>query len=77
VLELKDKLPAVAGSALPSGEPAPAPARGGQAALIERTLIEMGFRQPEAERATAALGDKIDTGPLPDLIRQALALLVR
>ena len=77
VLELKDKLPAVAGTA-PSGVDAPAaPSRGAQAELVQRALVEMGFRPPEAERAVASLGDKIDTTPLPDLVRQALAQLVR
>jgi Holliday junction DNA helicase RuvA len=77
VLELKEKLPMVAGAvaAVPGG-PAPAPAAG-QAALVERALVEMGFRPPEAERAVAALGDKVETTPLPDLVRQALAQLVR
>jgi len=77
VLELKDKLPAVAGAAPAAGAPPAAATPAGQAAIVERTLIEMGFRQPEAERATAALGDKVETAPLPDLIRQALAHLVR
>lgn len=77
VLELKDKLPAVASGPSTGTDLAPAPSRGGQAAIVERTLVEMGFRQPEAERATATLGDKIETTPLSDLIRQALALLVR
>lgn len=76
VLELKDKLPAVA-SATPGTAGPPVVSREGQAALVLRTLVEMGFRAPEAERATAALGDKVETAPLPDLIRQALALLVR
>ncbi len=79
VLELKDKLPVVVGPA--SGGSAAdahaAPARGGQAQLVERALVEMGFRPPEAERATAALGDKVDTAPLPELVRLALAHLVR
>lgn len=79
VLELKDKLPVVVGSA-PGGSPVDAhapPALGGKAALVERALVEMGFRPPEAERATAALGDKVDTAPLPELVRLALAHLVR
>lgn len=79
VLELKEKLPAVAG-AVPVGAGAagaPAAPSGGQAALVERALVEMGFRPQEAERATAALGDKIETAPLPELVRQALAHLVR
>ncbi len=78
VLELKEKLPMVVGAA-PAGADASSAAapRGGQAALVERALVEMGFRPPEAERATAALGDKVDTAPLPELVRLALAHLVR
>lgn len=78
VLELKDKLPAVAGAASATIEGAASAApRGGQATLVERALVEMGFRPPEAERAVAALGDKIDSAPLPELVRLALAHLVR
>jgi Holliday junction DNA helicase RuvA len=77
VLELKEKLPVVVGAAPAGAETSAAPARGGQAALVERALVEMGFRPPEAERATAALGDKVDTAPLPELVRLALAHLVR
>lgn len=77
VLELKEKLPAVAGGAPSGPEAVLAPPRGGQAELVQRALVEMGFRAPEAERAVAALGDEIDTSPLPDLVRQALAQLVR
>ena len=77
VLELKEKLPVVAGAALAGAAVAPAAARGGQAELLQRALVEMGFRPQEAERATESLADKIETTPLPDLVRQALAHLVR
>jgi Holliday junction DNA helicase RuvA len=77
VLELKDKLPAVASGAPGAVAGPPVVSRDGQAALVLRTLVEMGFKAPEAERATAALGDKVEMVPLPELIRQALALLVR
>lgn len=77
VLELKDKLPAVAGAAPSGADVSAASPRGAQAELVQRALVEMGFRPPEAERAVASLGDKIDTTPLPDLVRQALAQLVR
>lgn len=77
VLELKEKLALVAGTTLPGGAVAPAGPRAGQAALLVGALVDMGFRPQEAERATEALGDKIDTTPLPDLVRQALAHLVR
>ncbi|MEZ4301492.1 MAG: Holliday junction branch migration protein RuvA [Polyangiaceae bacterium] len=77
VLELKEKLPAVAGvaSAAP-GAVAPA-ATGNKAELVQRALVEMGFRAPEAERAVASLGEKVETTPLPELVRLALAQLVR
>lgn len=77
VLELKDKLPVVVGSSPSSADAPAAPPKGAQADLVARALIEMGFRAPEAERAVAALGDKIDTAPLPELVRLALAHLVR
>jgi hypothetical protein len=35
----------------------------------------MGFRQPEAERAVSALGDRIGKEPLADLLKAALAKL--
>lgn len=77
VLELKDKLPVVAGVTVSGAAVAPAAARGGQAELVQRALVEMGFRPQEAERATEMLADKMETTPLPDLVRQALAHLVR
>ena len=77
VLELKDKLPVVVGSR-PSSPDAPiAPPKGAQADLVQRALVEMGFRAPEAERAVAALGDKVESLPLPELVRLSLAHLVR
>jgi Holliday junction DNA helicase RuvA len=35
----------------------------------------MGFRPAEAERAVAALGARVETAPLGELVRDALALL--
>ena len=77
VLELKDKLPGVVGSVPHSPDAPVVPPKGAQADLVQRALVEMGFRAQEAERAVAALGDKIDTAPLPELVRLALAHLVR
>jgi Holliday junction DNA helicase RuvA len=77
VLELKEKLPAVAGGTPASPGAPPAAPRGGQAELVQRALVEMGFKPPDADRAVASLGDQIDSAPLPDLVRQALAQLVR
>lgn len=83
VLELRDKLPmgrAVAGATSVSATPI---ARGGgsNAELLRSALANMSFRPPEIERALAALDaageDKTESTPLPQLIREALALLAR
>lgn len=85
VLELKDKLDALhaGAAALPAGSapgPGPAPrASGAQSELLASALGRMGFRPAEVERAVAALqtqGD-VETAPLADLVRQALAVLSR
>lgn len=85
VLELKDKLDALnAGAAgLPPGSaagPIASPrASGAQSELLASALARMGFRPAEVERAVAALqaqGD-VETAPLADLVRQALAVLSR
>jgi Holliday junction DNA helicase RuvA len=85
VLELKDKLDALnAGAAgLPPGSaalpPAAPRASGAQSELLGSALARMGFRPAEVERAVAALqaqGD-LETAPLADLVRQALAVLSR
>jgi Holliday junction DNA helicase RuvA len=85
VLELKDKLDALdaGAAALPAGS-APGPAAaprgsGAQSELLASALARMGFRPAEVERAVAALqaqGD-LETAPLADLVRQALAVLSR
>jgi Holliday junction DNA helicase RuvA len=84
VLELKDKVDALRAGAQPatSGARAAAPApsgAGAQADLLSSALARMGFRPGEVERAVSALaaqGD-LETAPLPDLVRQALAVLSR
>jgi holliday junction DNA helicase RuvA len=74
ILELKGKLQAapVVG-AKPSAPVASAPE--GQAELLSGALTRMGFRPAEAERAVTALGARVKTEPLGDLVRDALALL--
>jgi Holliday junction DNA helicase RuvA len=76
VLELKDKL-----IELPSGPAAPAPpvpvASGAKPDLLRGALTRMGYRPAEADRALAALGERVETSPLDDLVREALALLSR
>jgi holliday junction DNA helicase RuvA len=74
VLELKGKLQAA--PVVPSKSPAPAvPAPEGQVELLTSALTRMGFRSVEADRAIAALGTRVKTDPLGDLVRDALAVL--
>jgi Holliday junction DNA helicase RuvA len=75
VLELKDKLlapPPLAGA--PAAAPRP-PARGAKAELLQGALTRMGYRPAEAERAVAAIGARVETEPLADLVREALGVL--
>lgn len=74
ILELKGKL-AVAPAAAKAGAKAPAPATEDKAELLHGALTRMGFRPAEAERAMAALGARVKTEPLGDLVREALAIL--
>jgi len=77
VLELRDKLPQVGGAAgakLAAGGAAQT-ARASNADLLEGALTRMGYKQGETDRAIALLGSKVDTSPLPELVREALVLL--
>ena len=75
-LELKDKLVAskVVG-ATPSA--AAAPANAAKAELVHGALTRMGFRPAEAERAIASLGSRLESAPIGELVRDALAVLSR
>ena len=80
VLELKDKplahAPMTAGPSASAGAPAAKPApRGANADLLHGALTRMGYRPAEADRAVAALGARVETEPLGDLIREALGVL--
>jgi Holliday junction DNA helicase RuvA len=82
VLELKDKLLAqaplsVAGLAAGTGVAPPArpTARGAKGDLLHGALTRMGYRPAEADRAVAALGARVDSEALADLVREALAVL--
>ena len=72
-LELKDKLlaPKVAQT---TSAAAPA-ANAGKAELVHGALTRMGFRPAEAERAIASLGSRVDSAPIGELVRDALAVL--
>ncbi|MEO5731130.1 MAG: Holliday junction branch migration protein RuvA [Byssovorax sp.] len=73
-LELKDKLlgPKVALS-MPNAAAVPAPTA--KAELIHGALTRMGFRPAEAERAIASLGSRVESAPIGELVRDALAVL--
>jgi Holliday junction DNA helicase RuvA len=77
LLELKDKL-SVLQAAPPkgaSGIVAAAPAPSSNTELLASALVNMGYRSVEADRAIEQLGPKLAELPLPDLLREALAVL--
>ena len=76
VLELRDKLPMFAGSAAPGTEREARPASGSEE-LLRSALANMSFRPPEIDRAVGALGDRIATIELAQLIREALGVLAK
>ncbi|WP_437485869.1 Holliday junction branch migration protein RuvA [Sorangium sp. So ce1014] len=74
VLELKDKLVHLPSVPLSSAGSPPAVSAAKQD-LLHSALTRMGYRPAEAERAVAALGARVDSAPLGDLVRDALAML--
>lgn len=76
VLELREKLPIDDLPALPTAAP-PKPAANDAKTRLLRALTNMGYRQAEAERAVSALGPRVGTASLSDLLREALAELSR
>lgn len=76
VLELRDKLPQVTGGAPVVAKAGAAPAsQAPTSELLLGALTRMGYRPAESERAIVALGDKLESAPLPELVREALAFL--
>jgi len=82
LLELKDKVAILeaagprgtaAASAPPITVAASAEPRTGD--LLARALVNMGYRQGEADRAVEQLGEKLGELPLPQLLKEALAVL--
>jgi Holliday junction DNA helicase RuvA len=75
VLELKGKLGPVVGAKAGAGSAVVSPggAASGQGAILRETLVRMGFKAGEAERAAASLVD-LDR-PIEQLIREALVVL--
>lgn len=77
LLELKDKLivsPSSAGSLI-SPVPTSAPRRAGVLGTVVATLIQLGYKPSEAERAAAALEDHSQDKTVEQLLRDALAVL--
>ncbi len=78
LLELRDKLPSPAVAAIVGGATsAAAPGRGTGDERLKGALTGMGFKPAEADRAVAALEARMDSAPLEELLREALALLAR
>jgi Holliday junction DNA helicase RuvA len=71
VLELREKLPRLT----PLEASAAAPRKHDDAGRLLGALTNMGFRQGEAERAVAALGERVGKEPLSELLKAALATL--
>ena len=78
LLELKDKLsilqaapPRIETGGAVEGAPPPST----NTELLARALVNMGYKSGEADRAVELLGDKLAEAPLPELIREALAVL--
>jgi Holliday junction DNA helicase RuvA len=72
VLELKEKLRGLDSGSTPA---APVQSLGTEADRLLSALVGMGYRAGEAERAVSALGPKLSTEPLANLLREALAKL--
>ena len=81
LLELKDKVPILqaagprSAAAGPSGVPSSAAAASSTGELLARALVNMGYRQAEADRAVEQLSARMGETPLPELLKEALAVL--
>jgi Holliday junction DNA helicase RuvA len=73
VLELKEKLSQ--GEPMESSGATPSQPAGDAAARLTSALTNMGYRASEAEKAVASLGPRVDSSPLTELLREALAIL--
>jgi len=78
LLELKDKVP-ILEAAGPRGTASHAAPQVAQPSstndVLARALVNMGYRQGEADRAIEQLGEKVGELPLPELLKEALAVL--
>ncbi len=77
LLELRDKLPMVPLPTSPAGTGPVGPrSAGDDEDRLRTSLTGMGFRPAEADRVIATLGERVHA-PLPELLREALALLAK
>jgi holliday junction DNA helicase RuvA len=74
VLELKEKL-TLDGPTESAPGTTPSQPAGGAAARLTSALTNMGYRASEAEKAVTSLGPRVDSSPLTELLREALAIL--
>jgi Holliday junction DNA helicase RuvA len=84
LLELRDKLPVSPDAAAGAGTSAGATTtKSGRAArspngeLLARALVNLGYKNTEADRAVTTLEARLDTAPMAELIKESLALLAR
>jgi Holliday junction DNA helicase RuvA len=70
VLELKEKLVALARAAAPRAAPADGPFE-----QLEQALLGLGFKLSQAQAAVEALRDKAEDKGIDELLREALKLL--
>jgi Holliday junction DNA helicase RuvA len=70
VLELKEKLVALARAAAPRAAPAEGPFE-----QLEQALLGLGFKPSQAQAAVEALRDKAEDKGIDELLREALKLL--
>ncbi|CAN5923817.1 Holliday junction branch migration protein RuvA [soil metagenome] len=80
LLELKDKVPILEaagprGTATGAGTAPITMPQSSTGELLARALVNMGYRQGEADRAIEQLGGKVGELPLPELLKEALAVL--
>ena len=70
VVELKERLLALAQAAAPARRPA-----GGSLEQLEQALVGLGYRPQQAQGAVEALRERAEGRPVDDLLREALQLL--
>jgi Holliday junction DNA helicase RuvA len=79
LLELRDKLQVAPPPVMSTGLGPASPPRSASEPedRLRSALVHMGFRPVEADRAIATLGERAHSTPLPDILREALALLAK